>query len=246
MARNTKTHQGKKRAEREARQRQAHKKRLMRNGAIVGVVAISVAVFLVATWPEPDVGSTEAEAWDLPALVGDGRYALGDFGGEPTVAVFFASWCTVCEGEIPEFLAVSREIGDRVNFVGINSQDNGRGGGGDRRPCQLRWHQFSGQRQGWWGCRQMGHNGRVADRKRHRRPKPVGTVCGHVRRERHAPHRHIHTTWNGCSHPTRRHVRAATGEPAQRPRLAELAVRDDRSIRRTSSASAIPAPAKNA
>lgn len=129
MARNTKTHQGKKRAEREARQRQAHKKRLMRNGAIAGVVAISVAVFLVATWPEPDVGSTEAEAWDLPALVGDGRYALGDFGGEPTVAVFFASWCTVCEEEIPEFLAVSREIGDRVNFVGINSQDNGRGGG---------------------------------------------------------------------------------------------------------------------
>jgi len=213
MARNTKTHQGKKRAEREARQRQAHKKRLMRNGAIVGVVAISVAVFLVATWPEPDVGSTEAEAWDLPALVGDGRYALGDFGGEPTVAVFFASWCTVCEGEIPEFLAVSREIGDR---------------------------------EGWWGCRQMGHNGRVADRKRHRRPKPVGTVCGHVRRERHAPHRHIHTTWNGCSHPTRRHVRAATRESAHRPRPAELVVRDDRSIRRTSSASAIPAPAKNA
>lgn len=129
MARNTKTRQGTKRAEREARQKQAQRKKLVRNGAIAGVVAIGIAILLAVTWPEPDIGSVEAEAWDLPALVGEGRYALSDFRGEPTVAVFFASWCTVCEGEIPEFLAVSREIGDRVNFVGINSQDNGRGGG---------------------------------------------------------------------------------------------------------------------
>jgi thiol-disulfide isomerase/thioredoxin len=61
--------------------------------------------------------------------VGDGRYALSDFSGEPTVAVFFASWCTVCEHEIPDFLAVSKEIGNDVNFIGINSQDNGHGGG---------------------------------------------------------------------------------------------------------------------
>jgi thiol-disulfide isomerase/thioredoxin len=129
MARNTKVQQGKKRASQEARQKQAQKKRLIRNSIIGGVVAIGIVAALVATWPEPDVGSTEAESWDLPALVGEGRYALSDFSGEPTVAVFFASWCTVCEREIPDFLAVSREIGDDVNFIGINSQDNGHGGG---------------------------------------------------------------------------------------------------------------------
>jgi thiol-disulfide isomerase/thioredoxin len=124
-----KQQQGKKRAEQEARQKQANKKKLLRNVIIGGAAAMAVVVALVATWPEPEVGSTEAEAWDLPALVGDGRYALSDFSGEPTVAVFFASWCTVCEREIPGFLAVSKEIGDDVNFIGINSQDNGHGGG---------------------------------------------------------------------------------------------------------------------
>ena len=42
-------------------------------------------------------------------------------------AAFFASWCVVCEQEIPELLALSRELGDAVDFVGINSQDNGQG-----------------------------------------------------------------------------------------------------------------------
>jgi len=129
MARNTKVQQGKKRAEHDARQKQAQKKKMIRNSIIGAVAVVGIVFVLIATWPEPEVGSTEAGAWDLPALVGEGRYALSDFSGEPTVAVFFASWCTVCEHEIPDFLAVSREIGDDVNFIGINSQDNGRGGG---------------------------------------------------------------------------------------------------------------------
>ncbi|MDK1010197.1 MAG: TlpA disulfide reductase family protein [Actinomycetota bacterium] len=129
MARSTTDTKGRKRVEQQARRKQAQKKKLIRNGVVIGLAALALLVLLVSTWPEPEVGSTEAEAWDLPALVGDGRYTLSDFNGQPTVAVFFASWCTVCEHEIPEFLAVSQEIGDRVNFVGINSQDNGRGGG---------------------------------------------------------------------------------------------------------------------
>ncbi|MDK1016734.1 MAG: TlpA disulfide reductase family protein [Actinomycetota bacterium] len=129
MARSTTDTKGRKRVEQQARRKQAQKKKLIRNGVVIGLAALALLVLLVSTWPEPEAGSTEAEAWDLPALVGDGRYTLSDFNGQPTVAVFFASWCTVCEHEIPEFLAVSQEIGDRVNFVGINSQDNGRGGG---------------------------------------------------------------------------------------------------------------------
>ena len=97
-------------------------------GAGVAVVAL-VALFIVSVWPEPVVGDTTAEAWDLPELDGDGRIALADFGGKPTVVAFFASWCTVCEHEIPELLTLSEEIGEEVNFVGINSQDNGRGMG---------------------------------------------------------------------------------------------------------------------
>lgn len=98
-------------------------------GAVIALAVVGLAAILVLTWPQPDVGSTEAEAWSLPSLDSEGQYALDDFAGKPTVAAFFASWCTVCEQEIPEFRALSEEIGDDVNFVGINSQDNGRGMG---------------------------------------------------------------------------------------------------------------------
>ncbi len=111
----------------EEQRRKEQRTRLVRTVGI-GTAAVAVlALLLIAVWPEPAVGNTTREAWDLPELGGDGRVTLEEFKGKPTVAAFFASWCTVCEDEIPQLLALSREIGDRVNFVGINSQDNGRG-----------------------------------------------------------------------------------------------------------------------
>lgn len=99
----------------------------MRNvGVAVSVVAVLV-VSLVLLWPDPAVGNTTAEEWDLPQLDGDGRVAIADFRGKPTVAAFFASWCEVCEDEIPEYLEVSQRVGDEVQFVGIDTQDNGTG-----------------------------------------------------------------------------------------------------------------------
>lgn len=105
----------------------AERKRKVRNALIALGIVLFVGAFAVAIWPEPDAGEISAEAWDLPALDGEGRVALADFAGKPTVAAFFASWCEVCEDEIPEYLALSEEIGDRVNFVGINTLDNGSG-----------------------------------------------------------------------------------------------------------------------
>ena len=100
---------------------------MMRTVGVGVAVVVFVTLFLISVWPEPAVGDTTAEAWDLPQLDGEGRVALADFEGKPTVVAFFASWCTVCEHEIPELLALSEQIGDEVNFVGINSQDNSQG-----------------------------------------------------------------------------------------------------------------------
>lgn len=110
----------------ERRQSEARRRIFQVVGGGIGVLAI-IALFLISVWPEPAVGNTSEEAWDLPALAGEGRVALSDFRGKPTVVAFFASWCEVCEEEIPQLLALSRDIGDQVNFVAINSQDNGRG-----------------------------------------------------------------------------------------------------------------------
>lgn len=116
-----------KRREAEQRRRREQRTRKARAAGIGAAIVAVVALALVALWPEPSTGDTSREAWDLPQLDGDGRVALADFRGKPTVAAFFASWCTVCEEEMPQLLALSQQIGDEVNFVGINSQDNGQG-----------------------------------------------------------------------------------------------------------------------
>ena len=136
MARKSNAQQRREKAEaREHQRREAARRRNLRNAGVGIVIVALVAAFGFAIWPESDVGNTTAEAWELPQLDGDGRIALADFvdTGRPTVAAFFASWCEQCEIEFPEYLELSREIGDRVNFVGINSQDNGAGMGDARK-----------------------------------------------------------------------------------------------------------------
>ena len=42
----------------------------------------------------------------------DNRVRLADYVGTPTVVNFFASWCFICEEELPAFRRVERELGD--------------------------------------------------------------------------------------------------------------------------------------
>ena len=92
-----------------------------------GAALIALTLALANTAPDLE-GDTGSTTWDLPGLENtESRVALADFSGKPTVAVFFASWCEVCEAEIPGFVTLSDQLGDQVNWVGINSQDNGRG-----------------------------------------------------------------------------------------------------------------------
>jgi thiol-disulfide isomerase/thioredoxin len=128
MARSTKAQRrGERRREQQEREQREARKRTIRGVLIGGGVLVALVAALVLLWPSPEVGDTSAEAWDLPALDGDDRVAIADFRGKPTVAAFFASWCEVCENEIPEFLEVSQEVGDQVQFVGIDTQDGGSG-----------------------------------------------------------------------------------------------------------------------
>ena len=128
MARVSKTQRrDQRRQEAEQSRKAAARTRTVRNLAIAAVAGAGLIALLVVMWPSPQTGDTTAEAWDLPQLDGEGRVAIADFVGTPTVAAFFASWCDVCEDEIPEYLAVSQQVGDQVQFVGIDTQDNGSG-----------------------------------------------------------------------------------------------------------------------
>lgn len=100
-------------------------------GLLVGVgVILAIGAVLVIFPPsgaDDLTGVAQTEAWELPALDGEEPIALADFSGKPTVAAFFASWCPHCARELPGFANLSAQIGEQVNFVGINTQDSGRG-----------------------------------------------------------------------------------------------------------------------
>jgi len=49
---------------------------------------------------------------------------LAQFAGTPIVLNFWSSWCPFCIAEMPDFETVSRAAGDRVEFIGVNLQDD--------------------------------------------------------------------------------------------------------------------------
>ena len=55
----------------------------------------------------------------------DNRVAsLAALQGKPTVVNFFASWCTPCLLEMPDFERLHQSLGDRVNFLGLNFEED--------------------------------------------------------------------------------------------------------------------------
>jgi thiol-disulfide isomerase/thioredoxin len=143
VSRSKRAKSAQKQAEKAERSRIARRNRILRN-SVVGVVAAAVFVvsfFSLGGTGTALTGDTGATTWDLPGLADtEERIALADFTGKPTVAAFFASWCTVCEAEMPGFAILSDQLGDQVNWVGINTQDNGAGFGDAKKwGLDTRW-----------------------------------------------------------------------------------------------------------
>lgn len=80
--------------------------------------------------------STSSELGEGPDTVGDpapttpytdfdgAEGSVADYAGTPLVVNFFASWCTPCVVEMPDFEQVHQQLGDDVAFLGINMQDS--------------------------------------------------------------------------------------------------------------------------
>lgn len=57
----------------------------------------------------------------------ENRVSFSDFAGKPVVLNIWASWCTYCVQEMPDFDMLYSEYGDKVNFifldaVGVNGE----------------------------------------------------------------------------------------------------------------------------
>jgi thiol-disulfide isomerase/thioredoxin len=56
----------------------------------------------------------------------DGRpISLDSMRGKPTVVTVWGSWCASCRKDSPYLVAAQKQLGDQVNFVGIDSRDAG-------------------------------------------------------------------------------------------------------------------------
>jgi thiol-disulfide isomerase/thioredoxin len=64
----------------------------------------------------------DAISLDGEDLDGD-PLAVQDFRGKPVVLVVWGSWCAPCRDEAPDVVGAAEELGDNVQFVGINIRD---------------------------------------------------------------------------------------------------------------------------
>lgn len=100
---------------------------------VVGIVlatALGVGLFTSFGTPKPAVPTVgaAAPAFSLPLLGGGGKVgtpANGGGDGKPAVLVFFASWCTPCQTEVPAIAAAYRhQAGSgRVAVIGVDGND---------------------------------------------------------------------------------------------------------------------------
>lgn len=61
----------------------------------------------------------------FPTLADSGTtVSISDFEGTPTIINFWATWCAFCVDEMPDLERAHRALGDAVDFVGIDRQDD--------------------------------------------------------------------------------------------------------------------------
>ena len=94
-------------------------------GVLAAVFVATVLVVALQADDDGGSGTTDAESFDLPALDGGRRIRLADFRGRPLVVNFFASWCTQCDAELPEFRDTARRVAGQIDFVFVNANEDG-------------------------------------------------------------------------------------------------------------------------
>lgn len=94
-------------------------------GALATVFVATVLVVALRADDDGGSGTTDAQSFDLPALNSGQRVRLADFRGRPLVVNFFASWCTQCDAELPEFRDTARRVDGQVDFIFVNSNEDG-------------------------------------------------------------------------------------------------------------------------
>ncbi len=114
-----------------ARARRTPRTARRRTAAVAAVLALATVVaVLVGSGSRGESGSEVAFDPDTRSLSFRGERFDGgtvdsaDLRGTPVVLNFYASWCTVCDRELPDFQRVAERLDGRVHVLGVNPQSN--------------------------------------------------------------------------------------------------------------------------
>ena len=99
---------------------------------IAAAVALALATVVALVVGNGDDGARSTVAYDrqtqvldFTATTFDGEaVASQQLRGKPVVLNFYASWCTVCDRELPDFERVARRLDGRLAMLGANPQSN--------------------------------------------------------------------------------------------------------------------------
>ncbi|MBE6565072.1 MAG: TlpA family protein disulfide reductase [Ruminococcaceae bacterium] len=76
------------------------------------------------TAPAENGEEDKQPAFDFTVYDYDGNAVkLSDFFGKPIVLNFWASWCSPCKAEMPDFEEIYREHGEQIQFLMVNMTD---------------------------------------------------------------------------------------------------------------------------
>jgi thiol-disulfide isomerase/thioredoxin len=98
--------------------------------AVAVALVLATVVALVVGTGDDDARSTvaydrETQVLDFTATTFDGKVVASEqLRGKPVVLNFYASWCTVCDRELPDFERVARQLDGQVAVLGANPQSN--------------------------------------------------------------------------------------------------------------------------
>ncbi len=111
-------------------------RRLVIAGSLIAA-AVAVAAFaFAASRPAPSTSArakaSSAPGSDLGSMRGISFEGFGtpkkiegnSLRGKPVVINYWASWCLFCIEEMPDFQDVYEDVSDRVEFLGVNIQDD--------------------------------------------------------------------------------------------------------------------------
>jgi thiol-disulfide isomerase/thioredoxin len=101
----------------------------VRIGMIIAGVVVIIAFALGALSPDTDDGdvANDGETSDIFSLSfedSDGNEVnLADYSGTPLVVNSWATWCSFCVKELPDFATVQEELGGEVLIIAINRRE---------------------------------------------------------------------------------------------------------------------------